>query len=611
MEVEKLGPYRIVRKIGKGGMGWVFEATNELSGERAAVKALSPQLAASEGFRERFESEIDSLKMLQHDGIVRLFGWGEDAGTLFYSMELVEGASLEEEISGGRRFDWQETLDIAVQVCRALKHAHDHGVIHRDIKPANILITSDARVKIADFGIARLFGATQLTMAGGVLGTADYMSPEQADGGAVTDKCDQYCLGCVMFALLAGRPPFRANTMPEMLQMQRFAEPDPVRRYAPQTPEQLERLIQQLLSKDPSKRFPNALVLARHMEAMEKALVRKAERKAGEDNHKTVAPTTGFPDASDPKCDQTLDAGSVSMHPIETTDSDVHNAPTLADANKSAVSDKSEQSPAPTPTPALRPARFTTVADDVKRRSAVGSRERWSFVLQLIGLGAMLGALVYFGWTLTRPSTADELFARVDQVFSEEGVDGLGTVDHEMAEFLERFPNDVRVAHVSELRDELDLLRLEKQLRLKSRFNADYASSSIAHIYAAAAALEATAPARSQQMLEDLLALYEANWNSNAKLVETSETLDDQQQKWLTLAARKLIKLRETSEEREEELLPELQERLRAANRIELTDPHQALRMYEALVQLYGDQPWADPVVERARRRAESLAPRH
>ena len=168
-------------------------------------------------------------------------------------MELVDGPSLEQEINAGRRFDWNETLSIAIQMCRALKHAHDHGVVHRDIKPANLLLDQGRPVKIADFGIARLFGATQLTTAGGILGTADYMSPEQVDGRPVTDRCDQYALGCVMFALLAGRPPFRAKTMPEMLQLQRFAEPEPVRRYAPQTPEQLDRLIAQLLSKDPAR----------------------------------------------------------------------------------------------------------------------------------------------------------------------------------------------------------------------------------------------------------------------------------------------------------------------------------------------------------------------
>ena len=241
-----------------------------------AIKALTPHLAMAEGFRERFEAEIESLKTLRHDGIVRLYGYGEQDGVLFYSMELVDGISLEDELKAGRRFNWREVTNIAIQLSLALKHAHDHGIVHRDIKPANILLYDDEHVKLADFGIARLFGTTSLTTAGGVLGTADYMSPEQADGRPVTARCDQYSLGGVMYALLAGRPPFRAKNLPQMLQLQRFANPEPVRRYAPDTPEQLERVIMQLLAKEPADRFPNTQVLARHLQAMVIALSRPA-----------------------------------------------------------------------------------------------------------------------------------------------------------------------------------------------------------------------------------------------------------------------------------------------------------------------------------------------
>src|SRR5262245_40015410 len=278
MNIEKLGPYRIDRQIGKGGMGAVYTATYEgagaAAGTRVAVKALAPQLAMADGFRERFEAEIESLKKLRHEGIVRLYGYGEQDGILFYSMELVDGISLEDELKAGRRFNWREVTNIAIQLSLALTHAHDHGIVHRDIKPANILLYDDKNVKLADFGIARLFGTNQLTTAGGVLGTADYMSPEQADGRPVTARCDQYSLGGVMYALLTGRPPFRATNLPQMLQLQRFAKPEPERAFAPDTPEQLELLIAQLLAKDPAERFPNMQVLARHLQAMVKALSR-------------------------------------------------------------------------------------------------------------------------------------------------------------------------------------------------------------------------------------------------------------------------------------------------------------------------------------------------
>ena len=278
MQFDKLGPYRLGKKLGQGGMGSVYEGVDEVTGQRAAIKVLSPHLAGEEGFRVRFEAEIESLKKLRHPNIVRLYGYGEEDEYLFYAMELVEGTSLEEELRAGRRFHWREVTQLAIKLCKALKHAHDHGIIHRDIKPANLLLSTSGEIRLSDFGIARLFGNTRMTNDGGVLGTAEYMAPEQADGRPVTDRCDQYSLGGVMYALLAGRPPFRASTLVEMLQLQRFAEPQTVRRWAPDTPAELDRIVRQLLEKEPQKRFVNALILARALEAMERGLSLSSQR---------------------------------------------------------------------------------------------------------------------------------------------------------------------------------------------------------------------------------------------------------------------------------------------------------------------------------------------
>jgi eukaryotic-like serine/threonine-protein kinase len=272
MHFERLGPYSIVRKLGKGGMGTVFAGTHVDTGEVAAVKVLSAALAQEEGFRERFEAEVESLKKLHHPNIVRLLGFGEQDGHLFYAMEIVEGRSLEEEVQAGRVFDWRETTDLALQVCRALKHAHDRGVIHRDIKPANLLLAGDGTIKLSDFGIAKLFGNSGLTADGGLLGTAEYMAPEQADGRPVTHRCDLYSLGGVLYTLLARRPPFRATSMVEMLQLQRYAEPEPLRRYASDVPVEMETIVATLLAKDPERRIPTAMVLARRLEAMKHGL---------------------------------------------------------------------------------------------------------------------------------------------------------------------------------------------------------------------------------------------------------------------------------------------------------------------------------------------------
>jgi serine/threonine protein kinase len=609
MQIEKLGPYRIGPRLGKGGMGSVYEATDSKTGERVAVKALAPQLAAAEGFRERFEAEIESLKKLQHDGIVRLFGYGEDDGILFYSMELVDGPSLEQELNAGRRFNWNETLSLATQICRALKHAHDHGIVHRDIKPANLLLAKGDRVKIADFGIARLFGATQLTTAGGILGTADYMSPEQVDGRPVTDRCDQYALGCVMFALLAGRPPFRAKTMAEMLQLQRFAEPDPVRRYAPQTPEQLERLIGQLLSKDPAQRFPNVLVLARHMEAMQKALSRPAKTAPppkpetplhlGGDAEATAAPAT----------DATLAQTAELLERLETTDSGVYDAPTLADEGQAAAASAAAASvapapraaparptppPAPAAPPTPRPARFTTVDED--RRRAERNRAEWlALAGQLAALVATLGAMVWLGWRLTRPASADDLFAAVAESFVD-NPDKLSDVKDEIADFLSRFPDDPRRGEIQGYADELELQQLERRLRTQARMSGGRTAHPAEQVYADAIALVGTDPARAAQMLADLLNLY-----------PRPDDVDEHARPYLTLAERQLEILSTSLASRADEQLPQLAERLRTAKGLETRDQVAAREMYQALVNLYGEEPWAAPVVKEARQRLSEL----
>jgi eukaryotic-like serine/threonine-protein kinase len=272
MEFEQLGPYRIGKRIGRGGMGTVYQGENVGTGQAAAIKVLSPRLAVEEGFRERFETEIETLKKLKHPNIVRLYGFGEQEGHLYYVMELVEGTNLEDELQAGRRFNWRETIHLGIMLARALKHAHDHGVIHRDLKPANLLLTGESDVKLADFGIARLFGNTRITSDGGLVGTAEYMAPEQADGRPVTFHCDLYSLGGVMFAMLSGRPPFKGGSLPELLQYHRFSEPPHVSRFAADVPQELDQMIVRLLAKDPQARATNAMVVAKQLGAMEHAL---------------------------------------------------------------------------------------------------------------------------------------------------------------------------------------------------------------------------------------------------------------------------------------------------------------------------------------------------
>lgn len=267
MQLLELGPYQLKEVLGKGGMGTVYRGVNKDTGEEVAVKVLAPFYAHHDGFRERFAAEIRSLERLRHPCIVTLFGYGEESGTLFYVMEVVRGNSLHDELAAGRRFHWREVCQIGADICGALKQAHDHGIIHRDIKPANLLLDEHDQVKLSDFGIAKLFGDTNIT-AGGVLGTVDYMAPEQADGNQPTPRCDLYSMGAVLYALLAGHPPFRGKTVAEVLQKLRYDDPAPISRINSEVPQELESIIHQLLEKEPSDRIPTALALAKRLTSL-------------------------------------------------------------------------------------------------------------------------------------------------------------------------------------------------------------------------------------------------------------------------------------------------------------------------------------------------------
>lgn len=282
----KLGNWVLDKELGRGGMGNVYRAKlggdvraeGELGGPRyAAVKLLAVELAREPGFRERFDREIEALRRLKHANIVQLYESGEHEGTFYYVMDYVDGVSLDDLLDDVGRLAWEETLPLCVQICSALKHAHDHGVIHRDLKPTNLLLGSDGVLKLVDFGVAKVFANTPLTATHAVVGTADYMAPEQASGKPITRRADLYSLGVVMYRMLTGRPPFHADSVLDMMHKHQFARFDPPRSFVPDVPHALDTLVCQLLEKDPAKRPPDAYVVGRELESIRRRLARKAD----------------------------------------------------------------------------------------------------------------------------------------------------------------------------------------------------------------------------------------------------------------------------------------------------------------------------------------------
>ncbi len=266
MNPSQIGPYEIQSKIGSGGMGSVYLGRHNVTGEQAAIKILSAALAHEEGFIERFNREIEAMKKLSNPHIVKLFESGIDNDTYYYSMEYVEGETLTQLLRRERQVGWLQAIDFGVQICYALKAAHDAGIIHRDLKPSNLLITADGTIKLTDFGVAQVFATDRLTVTGGIVGTAEFMSPEQAEGKRASKQSDLYSLGAVLYALVCGKPPFTGNTTLDVLHKHRFGIFDDPRRINPDIPTWFEEVVKQLLEKDPAKRLPDAYVVARRLE---------------------------------------------------------------------------------------------------------------------------------------------------------------------------------------------------------------------------------------------------------------------------------------------------------------------------------------------------------
>ncbi|MBT4865937.1 MAG: serine/threonine protein kinase [Planctomycetaceae bacterium] len=285
MQPTRIGPYSIDRKIGAGGMGTVYLAHHVESGQQAAVKVLSSSLAGESGLVARFSREIDALTELSNPHVIEIYESGVDEQTYYFAMEYVDGETIADRLKREKRIEWETVIELSVQICTALKAAHDAGIIHRDLKPSNLLVTGDDQIKLADFGIAQIFAGQKLTMTGGILGTAEFMSPEQAQGQRATKKSDLYSLGAVMYAMLTGRPPFTGKTAVEVLQKHRFNQFDAPRLILPDIPIWLDDVVCQLLEKDPDKRFPDAYVLSLRL----KEIPRKVEL-AGLQETRTAAP---------------------------------------------------------------------------------------------------------------------------------------------------------------------------------------------------------------------------------------------------------------------------------------------------------------------------------
>ena len=256
------GRYAVIEPVGSGGMAEVYRARDELLGRDVAVKVLSARLSSDKSFVERFRREAQSAANLNHPNVVSLYDYGSDDDAYYIVMEYIEGRSLGDIVAESGALLPERAAEIASDVAAALERAHSSGLVHRDIKPTNIMVTTTGQTKVTDFGIARALGQsteqTQMTQTGMVIGTAAYLSPEQAQGNPVDARSDVYSLGCVLYEMLTGRPPFTGDAPLAIAYKHVREAPVPPSQANPDVPRELDAVTLKALSKNPDNRYTSA-----------------------------------------------------------------------------------------------------------------------------------------------------------------------------------------------------------------------------------------------------------------------------------------------------------------------------------------------------------------
>ena len=624
MHPSQLGPYEIAKPIGRGGMGTVYEAVDHGTGRSVAVKTLAAHLGDDPGLRKRFAAEIETLKSLQHPCIVQLLAFGEEDGQPYFAMELVRGRSLEQVLRSGRTFDWRETVGIAIDITRALKSAHDHGVVHRDLKPANLLFpeepSADAAVKLADFGIARLFGSSCHTMAGTIVGTAEYMAPEQATGGPVDHRVDLYALGLVIYAMLTGRPPFHGGEATDIIRRQRTEAPPRVSTRVAGIPTELDALIERLLAKEPAKRPASALAVGRMLAsiATEVGAMPPEPAVPASDPGITLGPADAI-DLAAPTQDgarvetAASDPNVIAVNPAsDSVRADVQTMPmpTMPQAPSPGLPQRVTVSAAAAGSPHPRVNRFTTL-EELNRtsREEAGARARQEFVLRSIAAASILALVVGAAYVLLRPPTADELHSRVRAIADAANAD-LRDARPLIEQFLERHGDDSRAAAIRELDRTLDLDSLEK--RARRRRSDDDEMSPLEREYRAAMAREDESPLACVAALEAVLTLHESDPQTATSLPATAPP-ESQPALWLALVQRQIDRLEpQADREREQDVARAatvLAEAATLAVEAESADDpavtsqllERRRELLEGLVEIYASRPHVTEAVAEAR----------
>ncbi len=648
LQFEYLGPYRVESLIGRGGMGTVYKGRHAKSGDLVAIKVITSGVANDVRFRRRFANEIETLKRLRHPNIVEMIGFGEEHSCLFLVMEYVDGHSLQDHLRQHKQLDAAETIQVGIEVCAALKHAHDYGIIHRDLKPANLLLTKEGHVKLADFGIVRMFDpmgrdssrdssdgdssghfrstidSPMKTGTGSLLGTVDFMAPEQAEGKAISVRTDIYSLGTVLYTLLVGRSPFEGLSIPEALFSLRYTPAPPLNRVVPETPGVLADLIHEMMEKDPLKRPTTAVVIANRLKALQDSINLRdrfvsAPRHAGSDRVPEISreltsidltdaddvelrvtgevdtkerPTvvasesmlsqidlasqkTVCPNASPPAAPQAHASEYETIHPGDTLDKSLPSALSGPAKNKRSF--------------------YVEVDEEYSKRVAMGlppetveSRFDW---MQAISIAAMVGLLLgacAFGYWMLQPPSADALYSQINRILESSSESAITDAAEPIDLFLKTYPKDPRAQELEPWAKDAEVLKQARQLQYSLKLKGPTALSAVEHAYVDWHIARSEDPSVARNKLNALITVYGPQLD-----------LSPRDRHLVDLAKHASKRMAESSDKGGISAAEQLAELIDKAQR---EMPKEQLQdYYRNLIELYGDKPWAREQLQRIR----------
>lgn len=579
LEMQEIGPYKIEGTLGRGGMGTVFRAMHEKTGDLHAVKVLSPVYSNDDHFRGRFESEIKALLKLDHPNIVRLISFGQDDGNLYFSMELIDGSSLFQMQKESHRFNWREILAIAKDVCQGLRHAHDRGIIHRDLKPGNLMMTKSGLCKIADFGIAKSFGSNQNT-GDNVLGTMDFMSPEQAKGEPVTFRSDLYSLGTVLYTLLAGRPPFSANSIEESLRNLTRVPAPKISTVVPDTPAEIEKIISRLMEKKPEKRIATALALHHKLSEIEESLKGYSEAKTAESGSKvnTSQKTVNLGprhSTTESRTSARSNTGADSKFEAKTSAKQKTRAEHTVVESEERSGGLKKRPPSRT-TETSRPDFYSQVSDRQRREilDPIDDPEadaQGGLLPTLLALVVVLAMAAVGTWYAMKSPSADELYTTIQSSRPSKVVE-------EAEKFLAVYPDDERADTVRRIHEfgkaTLYYSQLSNRLSVRKDYIGENRLSDIERQFLEIAELSKTEYEEAHMKMKAFVTVHDSVAN-----------LSDDDRECLQAAKSFTMKIREDATNHAKTNLLSISSALTKASR---SGPRRAAEIYGSIIELYG-----------------------